>query len=357
MRPKAVVTEAARNFASGTTRAPLYALALALVLLLVAGTDTRAVVDILRRADGYRSAGAAVQVLEAPGDIEAGRCEALSTIDGITAAGAVRAAGTFTLLVLPSTDLRLFEATPGLAAVLSVDKTRPDGVWLSADLTEELNAPPRMSLTTSLAEMAVAGTYPSPDDGRLPTLQHAVVAPVPATGTFDACWAEIWPPSPETNSLLRLALISKATSSNTTQITQRQLNSRLGQTYDSIGLFDGRLTRHAGSAAALAGLALGFASLRTRRLELASALHAGVPRVALTWQVLIETAGWAVIGSVLTLPVLWWLATAGMPVQETDIWFLGARTVLVGAVATLLGATLAIMSTHERHLFRYFRDR
>ena len=78
---------------------------------------------------------------------------------------------------------------------------------------------------------------------------YAAVAPVPATGLFDSCWVEIWPVDPETATLLRTTVV--ADPSSEVQPAQKQLNSRLGATYDASAEFRERLTEPAPIAAAV----------------------------------------------------------------------------------------------------------
>lgn len=358
MRAGAVVSEAGRNLASGTSRALLLALVLAAVLGGLAAADVRAVVDVLRGAHDFRAAGASVQVLDAPGGVDGARCQALAQVEGVTAAGALRSGDPVRALALPSLELTTWEATPGLLDVLTAPEPadRRPGLWLATDVADTLAAAPGRPLATAAGDATVAGVYPFPDDGRDRALAYAVLAPVPATGTFDACWAEIWPPVPATTALLRTALEPTAATSDV-PVTLGQLNPRLGTTYDGARLLAERPTRPVPVAAVVVGLALGLAAVRARRLELAAALHARVPRPALTTQVLLETLTWVAAGTVVVAPVLGWLAGWGNPDPAAATWTIGLRTVLAGGAATLLGATLGIAATREKHLFRYFKDR
>lgn len=356
IRAASVVSEAWRNVASGTTRATLFAAVLVVAVGALAALDVRAVVGVIEGAREYRDAGASVQILEAAGQVDGARCEALTGIDGVNAAGALRTGDPVRALNLPSSELTGVEATPGLLGVLDRGRVAGAGLWLSADLAEALGATADDSIVTDAGPAPVGAVYPYPDDGRDRALGYAAVAPVPATGLFDSCWVEIWPVDPETATLLRMVLVTDPSSA--VQPAQKQLNSRLGATYDASAEFRDRLTKPAPTAAVVLGLALGFAAVRLRRLELAAALHARVPRSALTWQVLLETAVWTGAAVIVTVPVLWWLAAgAGLHVDRVSTWVLGMRTVLAGAGATLVGAVAGALTTRERHLFKYFKKR
>lgn len=355
MRPTAVLSEAWRNTVSGTTRAAVWAVLVVLVLGLVGAADARVVVGMLADARELRESGASVWVVEAPGGVDASRCEALGRVEGVTAAGALReTTETVRPASLPSSDIRAFEATAGLAAVLAVDGGPAGGVWLPKVLAETLGVAPGESIETAEGQVAVAGRYEYPVDGRVTTLEHAVVAPVPVTGTFDACWAEVWPPSADRTALLSFALDASVAGS---QAQEGQLNARLGRLYDPAARYEERATRWAGGVAVVAGAVLGFASVRTRRLELASALHAGVPRGAVTAQVMLETLVWAAAGTVMTVPPLWWASGAGASGTGTQTWLAAVLAVACGALATVLGAACGSVVTRETHLFRYFADR
>jgi len=355
MRAGSVMSEAWRDVLTGTTRAATYAAVLLLAVGALAAVDVRAVVDVVRGAQDFRDAGASVQVLESPEHVDAARCEALVQIAGVRAAGALRAGEPVRALNLPGSELSTYEITPGLAGVLDPSATTASGVWLASDLAEALGAHAGDQVATSTGTAVVAGVYPYPDDGRARTLGYTVLTPVPATGTFDACWAEIWPADATTASYLRTALVPDP--SGETKPAQGQLNSRLGTRYDAPVLLAERLTRHAPLAALVVGLALGYTAIRSRRLELAAALHARVPRPALAWQVLLETLTWTLAATTVAATALWWVAAWGNPDPGIETWATGARTLVTGAVGTVLGAQTAVLTTREKHLFRYFKER
>ncbi|MCM3532814.1 hypothetical protein M3693_01045 [Cellulosimicrobium funkei] len=355
MRPRSVASEAARNLRSGTTRALLLAVAFVLLVGTLAALDTRAVVDVLRGAADFRASGAAIATLAAPGRVDGGRCEAFSDVPGITA-GAYRAGEPLRALSLPSSRLSVFDVTPGLLDVLTGTTTpaRTSGVWLSAGLAETLGVVAGDRLATSSGDATVAGIYAYPDDGRDRALAYAVLTPVPPAGTFDVCWAEAWPVDAGSSALLPTALLP---GTDPTEATLGQLNTRLGAEHDALDLLAHRLTRHAPVAALLTGFVLGAASVRARRLELAAALHARVPRPALAWQVLLEVLAWTLAGALIAGACLLWISRWGNPDPGAEAWWTGLRVVAVGAGGALLGALLGVLGTRERSLFRYFKDR
>lgn len=357
MRAASVANEAWRNVRTGTTRALLLACVLIVALGSLAVVDMRAVVAVAQGAADFRAAGASTQVFTLAGGVDAQRCTALADVDGITAVGALRAAPAVRLHNLPSTDVPLFEVTPGFLSVLGQMPGPGPGIALSQSLATAIDAVPGSAIATTTGPSVVGSVYPFPEDGRNAVLTYAALAPVPATGLFDACWAEVWPANERTSSLLLLTASPNASTDAAAQATLAQLNSRLGQTYDPASLLRERPTRFAGYAAVAAGFALGVVAIRARRLELAAALHSRVSRTAMTWQTLLETATWAGAAVVILTPVLALVAAYNNPEPPGDYWAIALRIVAAGASAALLGAAAAAAATREKHLFRYFKER
>ena len=71
--------------------------------------------------------------------------------------------------------------------------------------------------------------------------------------------------------------------------TLGQLNTTKGDGFDGQTLYRQRSTRILPACGALIALAIGYLLIRGRRLEIASALHCGVPKPALATQIIIET--------------------------------------------------------------------
>ena len=120
----------------------------------VAILEVRTVVDVLRGAADYRAAGAAIQVIEAEDGIDGHQCDALAATPGINGSGAIRAGERLRALNLPSSELTVWEVTPGLPALLATAGAATEhqpgtGVWLSADLAETLGVGPGSKIPTS----------------------------------------------------------------------------------------------------------------------------------------------------------------------------------------------------------------
>lgn len=356
MRLASVTSEAWRNIRTGTTRALLLACAFVVVLGSLAAVDMRAVVAIAQGATQFRVAGGSTQVITLPGGIDGARCLSLAGVEGVTAAGALRTAPAVRLHNLPSTDVPFFEVTPGFTALLGQVPVPDPGLALSQSLATTIAVVPGSVISTTAGPAAVGTVYPFPEDGRIATLSYAALAEVPATGLFDACWAEVWPFDQRTANLLTLTA-STGPGGTSEQAKLSQLNSRLGQSYDPAVLLRERPTRFAGYGAVAAGFALGAVAVRLRRLELAAALHSRVSRTALTWQTFLETAAWVLAGVVIASPVLAIAAAHGNPEPSREYWLIGLRILAAGGAAVLLGSVAATAATREKHLFRYFKER
>lgn len=356
MRASSVASEALRNLATGTSRATLLAVIFAMVVGGLALADARSVIAIQTGALTFQKSAASVRTIEAVSQIDGHQCELIASTGDTGASGAMRKGSPLTARAMPSSQLPVWEVTPGLLSVLSAS-TDPfavsgGGVWLENSLAEVLSAQPGDVIETSSGSATVAGVYQWPDDGRARTLGYSVLSPVPAAGLFDECWVDSWPAGEEAVELLQITLIPGAA---VAEAPQAQLNTSLGAEYDTDALLDSRVTAWASVASLCIGLALGWSSVRSRRLQLAAALHGRVPRPHLGWQILIETLAWVCAGGIMCLTVIAW-TTGGLDVAS-EAWSAALRTVMAAGLATLVGAWGAVAATRERHLFSYFKDR
>ncbi len=136
-----------------------------------------------------------------------------------------------------------------------------------------------------------------------------------------------------------------------------QLNSTLGAAFDGPKLFQERMTAWATIVAVVAGASLGFLAVRLRRLELASARHAGVSTRAEVTQIGIETIFWAATAILVSLAGLLLVDRATQIPNSVDVDAISARSIFAGGVAAVIGSVVGAWTTRERHLFRYFKDR
>jgi hypothetical protein len=355
MRLREIRSEAGRNVATGTTRALLFGLLLATVGAGLAIVDARSVIAVERAAADFVAAGASVRILLAKDMTDPAACDRLTGISGVRAAGALREADAVTLRAMSANPIPAYAVTPGLLAVLGGDPAAPAGAWLPAELARTLGVSPGQTLATATGPLRVAGVYRYPDDGRDSRLAYAALLPEPATGTFDECWADVWPLSKPREQLLHTALTVDTAS--TDPVTVGRLNTSHGTRFDGEADFTGRPTRYVLPGCALAGLLLGFLAVRIRRLEIAAALHLGESRRALLATVLVETAVWAAAAFLLAACALAAGVVAANPGDPLTAYLVDVRGPAAAACATLAGALAAVLSIRERHLFRYFKDR
>jgi len=355
--------EAWRNVSTGATRALLGIAVFVVSIGAIGWFEASSVAGVAREAQSFREAGATVQVIALSGRIDGAQCDALSSYPGIAASGAVRSADDVRLAVSPSTSLPTFDATPGMAGVLRVKPTSGQGasggVWLAGDLADVLAVDgSRTSVPLSNgASMTASGVFAYPTDGRLPTLAYTLVSPVPAQGVFDACWVEVWPEAVSTVDLLSLPVLPPAPGQDASQPQAQQLNSTLGTQFDAQGRLAKVPVWPMTGAAVLLAVGLGVVLIRLRRLELASALHAGLGSTALALQVAFETLVWLFIAVALLLPAEWWIAAHANPDPALVAFYPAARATMLAAAATLIAAVSQAALTREKHLFRYFKNR
>jgi hypothetical protein len=355
LRLRSILSEAARNIASGTTRALLFGVVLAAVNSGLAIADARSVVDIEQRAAGFVSAGASVRKMVAKKSTDPAACERLGDVQGIRSAGALREADAIVLRTMRASAIPAYAVSPGFLKVLGGTSEAPAGVWLPSDLADTLAVRPGQTMATTVGPLTVAGVFDYPDDGRDSRLAWAVLLPQPATGLFDECWAEVWPLSDSRKALLHAAL--KVDTVSTDPVEIGQLNTSLGTVFDSLGLFGDRPTRFVVPGCALAGLLLGWAAIRLRRLEIAGALHLGQSRRALLATLVLETFAWSVLAFVLSAAALLTAVHLMGAADALDIYLIDIRGPAAAGAATLIGAVLATFRIREKHLFAYFKDR
>ncbi|WP_423923314.1 hypothetical protein ACPEEZ_04700 [Frigoribacterium sp. 2-23] len=358
MRPASVLGEAWRDLATGTSHAFLFTLVFALLvgsLALVASAD---VAREVRAARDYQASGASIQTLTYDGRVDGAACEALASLHGVRAAGAIRASADDVVdLALPSSPLSTFDVTESFRDLLSITaQEATPGVLLADSLADDLDAHPGSRLTTTAGVAPIAATFSFPDDGRRGDLGSALLVPQSAVTTlpYDQCWVDVWPQNDEVLRLLRTTVTSMDGQDTPVVLP---LNSRLGSTFVARG--DDILTigRAAAVGGSFVGFSLGYLAVRLRRLELAAARHVGVPLGAQAFGQLAQASTWTVVGAlVAVLPVVWSGVDVGPP-DAAAIAVPGIAVVVSAGVTVLAGVALGLVTTRERHLFRYFKER
>ena len=375
MRLGGMLGEAWRDLATGTSHACALAVGLACLIVLLAGADWLTIAGIQRQTDDYVAAGGSTWVMEYNNHIDGAACDRLASLDGVEAAGAVRQTDRkMVFAALPSTGVPIVEITPGAREVfaLSTTGTRagmgetdavtvyPEGVMLSAEAAKPFKASAGSRLTLRDGRnVQVAGVFDWPDDGRKSGFSYAALTPVPTDSdeTFSQCWVRTWPETKDIESLLRLAGVGSGMEITQERPQITKLNMSKGSTWDSAALFGARLTAYVPWIALVAALALGFIVTRTRKLEMASALHCGVPKTALITQIMLETGAWAVSGVLLASPLLAWVWMDNVDAESAALADTLLRVPVAAVVGVLVGSGVAVLLTRESHLLRYFKNR
>lgn len=357
-----VFSEAWRNLVTGTSRGLLLALAFFCFCGGTAVAQSRIVVDFTNQALAFRASGAAIWVISQPGGINGQQCDNLAAAPGILAAGAIRPGPPLALAVLPSGPINSWQVTPGFTRLLNPSgPPNASGVWLASDLADRAVV---LSSTTSLGltdgtNMAVAGVYDWPTDGRLPILAYSIVAPVTSTQPYDQCWVLAWPQPEQATQVLSLPLLPTVTGAGVTPAapTSAQLNQTLGTRFDGPARFASLPILPLELACIVVATILGFASIRLRRLELAANLHLGVARSTINLQVLIETTIWALLAALPASAVCLFAAKLGNTANCWAALYPGIRSLVLAIIGAALGALISAVLTRENHLFHYFKQR
>jgi hypothetical protein len=226
---------------------------------------------------------------------------------------------------------------------------------VSSDIAKVYKATQGDTLATSIGRAKVAGVYVWPSDGRSIDLSGTIILPTLSQGTFDQCWIKVWPSNVASVALLSTTTVVSASHSVDATITQ--LNDTNGVSFKGEQLFRERSTRLAGLAAFLFGSFFGAMGIRLRKLELASALHAGVSKRDQLMISLIEVLLWLLAASFVLLPILVWSSRIGEGIPTlTNVKF-GLRILLLGALGVVVGTCLGVVQIREAQLFRYFQRR
>lgn len=382
-----IVSEAMRNLRSGTTRAWTFALICGVLAASALVTDALAIDAVQRAAARYLASGAATLVVESPGGVDGARCEGMTDVPNVRAAGAMRQTDAPLLpLRTPGIELPTFYATAGAVALLRAtggtdgasqgaphegalpegalpdidphDDTADagsDGVFVSAELADTLSLTTGSTLRTGTGAAQVSGVFSYPDDGRTAGLGYSVVLSVPPRGAFDQCRVLIWPESDAVRAIVASSVLSAGATAESPP-TIGQLNPTLGAHFDADARFRDRPTAFLPVAVIAAAGVAGFVAVRRRRLELAAARSVGVALRAQVAQITLETLAWSACAAVGALVV----SAAGVTVA-TPSAALDPASALVVALGTLLaaptGAAMAVSSVSRARMHAYFRDR
>lgn len=363
IRGREIWREAWRDYKTGAGAVLLVAVVFLVTVGLAATSVSSFGSWVSREGIHFREAGASTYVLRADGQVDPSRCDSLSGVGTIQAAGAMRVVSDTFFAAMPSRAVTTLEATPGLWNVLAASapgarSNNTAGMWITDTLAETLGVEPGEILDLKDGrKVALAGVFSCPDDGRNRDLGYAVVAPVPARGDFGQCLIEVWPSEPTDASLVLEGLKPGLGSSTGMEIpAPMQLNSSLGKTFTAGNAWSG-VVRVGILGAALTGFTVGFAWIFARRLVLSSNLHSGVDRLSLQLIVLAEASFVVLFAVVIWAPIGWFAGFFGGAPDGWVSFFAGLRVLLSGTAGLIVGVVVGFGMVRESRLFRYFKNR
>lgn len=356
MRLSALCREAWRDISTGTARVARLGAALMLVVVGLTLLDLATIRGFVWQANQFRTSLATVTVLEAEGRIDGVTCEALGQLPGTTAAALRTLDPPLKPARLPATSVQTFETTASIAKLLQISEKTPSGVYASAAFAEALGAAPGQLVEFATGQATVAGVYTWDEtDGRRPGYGYSVLVPTAPDQPFDACWVETWPSNPDIVALSHLAVLPSGEDEHSAQVSQ--LNTSLGTHFDGPQLFTQRLTRYVPFAVAGFSLLLGILSVRLRKLEIASDLHAGVRYNALALKHLLEAWVWVMPCALGNHTAAALFAQYSQPGDKMISYFLAWTHIAVCLAGVSLGVLLTLALVRERYLIRYFTTR
>jgi hypothetical protein len=353
----AIFREVWRDIVTGTARFSVLTITLAALSTVLVLADVMAVAEDLRDGERYRSSGASILTVVAPGKISGPMCESYAAVAGVQAAGAMRQSPhKLRFTVIAGAPVPTFEVSDRFAEMLTGGAEVTRGVAMSSELARTLGARVGDTAATSDGAVTIGSTFEYPSDGRRPGFGYAVFTAAAEGTTFDECWIQSWPSAKNLRALM-LGVVTPGEFDAAHPPTISQLNSSLGEDFDGYHRYLARSTRSAEPIAFLAALILGFVAQRTRRLHFASALHSGVRRVDVVSIALLEAAAWSAAGAAASGAVLVAIARGAALVDRWPVFLSEVGTPLAAMVGGVAGSVLAALLTREKQLFRYFKDR
>lgn len=358
MRFREIRGEAGRNLGTGTARAGVLAVLTALVCTALAALDAISMTGIITAADTFRDRGASIMILDAERSIDGRACDRLAEQPGVRASGALAKTDTpLTVAALPQNPLTFFTASPGFATLLpDASGQQTPGLLLPAEVARQLGLEIGDPIHTAAGTTALGGTYAYPDDGRDRGLGYAAIAPVSPATRFDQCWIDAYPVTKATTELLYTAIAADATLPDSGP-TLSQHNQTLGTAIEPAAIYSGRMTATFPLAGLLLGFAAGAGAIWLRRLEIASALHAGIRKVDQAGILLIESIAWASCGALVALPVIAALTRHLDAADHLAVVLTAVQIPVLTLAGALFGTLVMALSIRERRLFTYFKGR
>ena len=378
MRLRSVLREAWRNVITGTSRCALVSLLLSACAIACMCADLTQVAGLVGNARQWKESGASTYAITLQGGIDGAACEGLRSANGVLGAAALRqSSDRVRIASLPATGIPAYEASAHIAKVFAAKGTRKDdsGVIMSTAVTRTYGAHAGTVLPlVGGARMRVSTTFDWPGDGRQPAYGYAIISPGNDTGAYDTCLVRAWPVPDDIENLLCVSIRADVQSgadaggnvtsagTNGSGGTQHakisRINTALGSHMPGPADYDARITRHAPLLMFAVAMALGCASVCMRRIEIASALHAGCPKAAMLLQLLLETLAAVAASCMICMPVIVavpFILTGSGDVMPTVAML--CRVPCAMSVGMLAGAAAGAMTIRERQLFAYFKAR
>lgn len=358
MRFREVRREAARNLASGTSRALLLATLVATVSGTLAALDTQSMTGELAAAADFRDRGGSITILQLAGSIDGRVCDALGDLDGVRAAGALSEQEAPLILAgIPQNPVTSFISSAGFATMLPESTGQQHaGLILPTELSEALGLDVGDPIYTASGPTVLGGTYTYPDDGRPRGMGYAAIAPAPAEALFDQCWIDAFPVTQATLDMLYTAVSANAPEADEgPQVTQH--NSTLGVASDPSDTYVARSTAMFPLAGFVVSVLVGLGAVWMRRIEIASALHSGVRKLDEVGTLLLETCAWSLTGALITMPVIAILTQSLAVNDHLPVVLTAALTPALSVSGAILGTLTAALLVREQKLFAYFKGR
>lgn len=359
MRLGSVLSEAMRNIGSGVSRAFAMFLVVLVAGTLLGGYEAMSVIGLESEAGERIRSDADVKSIVG-GDVDGGSCDRLAdAFGGGATAGAMRAGSRIVMRATPGKDVSTYEVTAGMLRLVVAGtgaKADASGVWVSSDVARDFGLARGGMLRTTTGSVKVAGVFDWPNDGRDTRFAYAVLVPVAAgSGVFTECWVKQWPQSEQVDGLLYSTLRVSGKGGGNAGVTQ--VNKGFDTHYDAQASYMSRPTRWLPWIALAAGMFVGVAAVRRRRLEYAGALHSGQGKGALLLGIAIETGVWSGLAALCSCALLTAYCARMVSSDSTAVLMGAVRSPLAMAVGVVVAGVAAGATIRQSQLFRFFKKR